>query len=196
MLTSKKFIILVMVILFSVVALLSGCVPREDKIKVRYNHYGNELMQTIVEKIKDGTLKDSLPPELEKALAERIRTAKLQDILPPTGVIIFGLLIPILCILAFLAFLILFMRFYHIRAMAMIEKGNYERKPLNIRWDLIFLFFGLLLTFLGPAISIYMISLFGFQSSTLTGGIIPLFIGFSLLVFYKMYINFKKNNTV
>jgi hypothetical protein len=187
----KKQGIFVFAILFSALVLFSGCVPREKKSKFPFHRQSNELIQTITEKLKDGTLKDALPPELEKVLIERIKTGTLKDFLPPTSIIIFGMMIPIISILAFLAFLIVFLRLYHIRAMSRIEKGDYERKPLNIRWNLFFLFSGLVLTFLGPAISIYMISLFELQSWTVTSGIIPLFIGISLLVFYKMYDKIK-----
>ncbi len=177
----------VFAVLFTAIIALSGCIPREKIHKDTFYRQYNEIMQVIKEKLKDGTLKDALPPELEKAVIERIKTGNVQDLLPPTGVMIAGIMIPIISVLAFFALLIALVRLYHIRAMARIEKGNYEPKPLNIRWELFILFFGLVLTFLGPAISIYMISLFELESWTITSGIIPLFIGIALLVFYKMY---------
>jgi hypothetical protein len=178
-------------ILLAAAVLFTGCLPKEKRDKFPFYKQSNELLQVITEKLKDGTLKNALPPELEKAVIERIKTGKLQDFLPPTSIIVVGMMIPIICILAFFTLLIIFIRLYHLRALARIEKGDLERRPMNIRWELFILFFGLLLTFLGPAISIYTVCLFELQSWTITSGIIPLFIGLALLVFYKMYDKMK-----
>ena len=80
------------------------------------------------------------------------------------------------------------------RVMALIEKGQFERKPFNIKWELFFLFIGLILTLVGIAVSIFMISLHGLHSWTITGGVIPLFIGIAFLIFYKLYSDLKRDN--
>jgi hypothetical protein len=174
-------------LLLAATIIITGCVPKEKRGKFPFHHESNEIMQIITEKLKDGTLKDTLPPELEKAVIERIKTGKVQDFLPPTSVMVAGIMIPIISIIAFFALLVFLARLYHIRTLARIEKGDLERRPIKFRWELIVLFLGLILAFLGPAISIYTISLFELQSWTITSGIIPLFIGIALLVFYKIY---------
>jgi uncharacterized membrane protein YdbT with pleckstrin-like domain len=191
----KKSITAAVALLFIAIIFIPGCVPEERQDDRHFTYQARELAKTVNEKLKDGTLKDSLPPELTDALSEIIKSGNIRRFLPPTGVIISALLIPIFAVIGLFAFLVIFARLYHMRAMAMIEKGVYERRPKrNIRWELFFLFAGLILVFLGPAISIYMISLYGFQSWTFTAGIIPLFIGFAVLVFYKQYLKIKNSN--
>lgn len=193
MTSMKKSIVPVFMVLFMTAGLLSGCVPRDKDDKNVSRFPAQNLIDTINQKIKDGTLKDSVPPEVTSALTEVIRTGNINRFLPPTSVILFGILIPILTVVGFFAFLIIFIKLYHMRSMALIDKGQYERKPLNIKWELFFLFIGLILAFVGPAISIYMVSLYGLQSWTIFAGIVPLFLGLAFLIFYKVYINMKKN---
>ena len=192
---SKKQTTLAVVVLIAAAAFFLSCAPREERNKNRFfSKEANEMMQTITEKMKNGslTLKDTLPPDMEKAIAERIKTVKLSDFTPHPSVMIAALMIPIVSVIAFFAFLIVLLKLYHMRVMAMIEKGNYERRPLNIKWELVFLFIGLVLSFVGPGISIYMVSAFGLASRTITAGIVPLFIGIAFLVFYKLYYDIKK----
>ncbi len=188
----KKSIVPAVALLFIAMTLIPGCIPEERRNEKHFSYQARELVKTINEKLKDGTLKDSLPPELSSALAEAVKSGNIRRFLPPTSVLIVGIFIPIFTIVGFFAFLIIFAKLYHMRVMALIEKGVYERRSKrNIRWELLFLFVSLVLIFLGPAISIYMISLYGFQSWTFTAGIIPLFIGFAFFVFYKQYLKIK-----
>ncbi|MBN1799417.1 MAG: hypothetical protein JW822_12635 [Spirochaetales bacterium] len=153
--------------LFSIFILIAfSCVP-EDFTE-------NELLDTV---------KNS---EIDNAIAERVREHGIQDLFPPTIVMVFGIFIPISAIIGFFLVLGIFISLYHKKAMAMIEKGTYSPKPINIRWDLICLLLGIVLVFVGPGISVTVSAFFGMRLWTITSGLILLLAGIALLIFYKL----------
>lgn len=160
-----------------VTPLVTSCVPAEHQCK-EYRKIAEEWLGAG-EKSKIGD-----------ALAERIKGgASLADFLPPTGVLVAALMVPIMGIAGTMIVLILLLALYHRRTMAMIAKGSFEQKPLAVRWDLLVLLTGLILIFLGPAISIYLVSAYGVYPWAVSGGVIPFFLGGAFLVFHKMYLS-------
>ena len=121
--------------------------------------------------------------KINNAIATAIEEGKVQELMPPTIVMVVAVMVPITTIIGFFIFLVIFTRLWHRRNMAMIEKGVY--KPSKWRWDLIVLFFGLLLSFVGVGVSITATSYFGPQPWTVMSGVLPLFLGIAFLLFYK-----------
>jgi len=160
--------------LFLMFPLLVSCVP--------FEHQKNQIAE-IMDMVKDDAIKQSL--------AQRIRDGLTLTDLIPASVLIVGSLIPIFGILGFVIIVFIFIYYYNRRAMAMIEKGTYERRPLNIRWDLAALFTGLVLLFVGIGISLSMICLYGVQLWSVLGGVIPFLLGIAFLVFTAAYKKMK-----
>ncbi len=132
----------------------------------------NELLETI---------KNS---NINNAVAERIKEHGLKDFFPPTIVMVVGNLIPIFGVIGFFLVLYIFISLYHKKVMAMIDKGTYEPKPINIRWDHICLLIGLVFVFLGPGISLTVSAFFGVRFWSITTGSIPFLVGIAFLIFY------------
>ncbi|MCP4130089.1 MAG: hypothetical protein GY754_03630 [bacterium] len=123
--------------------------------------------------------------KINDAVAHAIKEGKLKDMMPPTIVMVFGVMVPITAIAGFFTFLIVFVKLNHRRSILMIEKGV-TQPVVKRRWDLAFLFVGLILSFLGVGISLTTVSYFGPQPWTFMSGVIPLFIGIAFLLFYRL----------
>ncbi len=141
----------------------------------------NEIKKKIIEIASD--------KELKAAVIERIRNgATIKDLLPSTGVLITAAFVPIAGVIGFFIVLGLFIGLYHKRTIAMIEKGTYEKNRIKVRWDLLFLLTGLILTLVGPAISLLVCGILGLSLWAASTGLIPMMLGIALLIFHKLYI--------
>jgi len=127
------------------------------------------------------------------ALSERIKEGgTIKDVLPPTIVLVFGTMIPISAIVGFFVFIGLLVKNHNKKVMAMIEKGIYEPKPSNFKWDILLLFIGIILAFVGPGVSITVVGFFGIESWAVMTGLIPFCLGLALIAFYIVYKKIKK----
>ena len=100
-------------------------------------------------------------------------------------------LIPIVGI-AFGAGLLFFVILWHHNEVKLqIRTGNYEPRVFNLK--AVSLLAGLLLTSLGLILSLSFAIIDGF-SYTILGGLIPFVTGISLLIFYRVYPDFHKND--
>ncbi len=126
------------------------------------------------------------------AIAERIRDGEsIREILPPPGVMIAGVMVPISGIIGFFAALILFLNMHHKKVTLMIEKGIYQPKPLNIKWDMIFMLIGVLTSFTGIGVSLFMIGYYGVHPWTFATGSIPFFVGIGFIVLAALFKKMK-----
>jgi hypothetical protein len=166
----KLFTVLFLFLILTMAAI--SCVP-EDFTK-------NELLETA---------KNS---GITNAVAERIKEYGVKDLFPPTIVMVISVLIPIFAVIGFFLVLYVFISLYHKKVMAMIEKGTYSPRPVNIRWDLICLLIGLIFIFIGPGISLTVSAFFGIRMWSLATGSIPLLMGVAFLIFYK-FLKKQKN---
>lgn len=101
--------------------------------------------------------------------------------MPPTVVLVFGTLIPIAGIIGFFGVIYIFIKLHYKKVNAMIEKGIYESGRIKFKWELLFLFIGLILVFLGPGISLVLIGVIGLYVQSLVMGAIPLLLGIALV---------------
>jgi len=131
--------------------------------------------------------------KIVEALSERIREGgTIKDVLPPTIVLVFALLVPISAIIGFFVFIGLLVKHHNKKVLAMIEKGIYEPKPLNFKWEILLLFIGIILSFAGPGVSLTVVGFAGLETWAVMTGLIPLCLGIALIVFYIIYKKIKK----
>lgn len=134
---------------------------------------------------------DNQDTAMKQAIAERIKSGNFKDTLPPTAVLVVGSLIPISATVGLFVVLFFGLGQAHKRRMAMIEKGL-QPQSIKFRWDLLFLFKGLVLTATGLGISLWMVARYGMHGWSLMGGVIPFFIGLGLIVFYRVLASEKR----
>jgi len=146
------------------------------------------LVACVPAEYRNGTGQDTA---MQQAIAERIKSGNFKDTLPPTAVMVVGALIPISGSIGFFLVLAFALSQAHKRRMAMIEKGL-QPQATRFRWDLLFLFKGLVLTATGLGISLWMVARYGVHGWSVMGGVIPLLIGIGLIVFYRVLASEKR----
>ncbi|MBN2544249.1 MAG: hypothetical protein JXB50_00540 [Spirochaetes bacterium] len=131
--------------------------------------------------------------KIVEALSERIKEGgTIKDVLPPTIVLVFGTMIPISAIIGFFVFISLLIKHHNKKILALIEKGIYEPKPVNFKWEILLLFIGVILAFVGPGVSLTVIGFYGIETWAVMTGMIPFCLGLALIIFYIVYKKIKK----
>jgi len=98
-------------------------------------------------------------------------------VIPIVGIVIGGIIV------------FFYLLWHHHEIKLQIQSGTYHHQRFDLKT--FSLLTGLLLTGTGIILSLFFVLMAGF-SYTLLGGLIPLILGFSLLVFYKVNPDFKK----
>ncbi len=129
---------------------------------------------------------------VKEAIAERIKNGgTIKDALPPTSVMVVGVFVPISAIVGFFIVAFYLSKMHFKKVNLMIEKGIYQPKAFNIRWDLIFLFIGIISAFSGIGVSLYSIGNYGVIKWAILSGSIPLFVGIGFVLLAFLFRKFK-----
>ena len=129
--------------------------------------------------------------EVVKAIADVIKEKGIRGLMPSAPVVIAVMFVPISAIVGFFIFISIAVKQHNKKVLSMIEKGTYTPNPIKIRWDLIIIFTGVILLFLGPAISVTAAAVIEVQAWTVLSGLIPFMLGAALIVIYYIYKKIK-----
>ena len=182
-------------------------VPQQQKKDVQTKAEKKE--NVVQEKTQEKKEKEekAKPDDVGKALGDRMASGESlfkvlgipepEDYMPTTFEIFLLWLLPAFTIAGIIVLIVVLTKRRHQRLMAMIEKGITpgtaavtQLKFSQFKWNLICLLTGLILSLGGVGLSIFMMGHQGLNRWYT--GAIPLFVGVSLLIFYRIYYKAKE----